>query len=81
MRAIITISVFMVLFSLNAQEVKMKLMYGRVSDKHSRWGIDSVQITTYDTFYSTTTSENGSFELNIPRRTRVLYFHQDRKGA
>ena len=78
MRAIITISVFMVLFSMNAQEVKMKLMYGRVADKHSRWGIDSVRISTYDTFYSTTTSENGSFELNIPRRTRVLYFYQDR---
>jgi len=81
MRTIFTISVFILLFSINAQEVKMKLMYGRVSDKHTRLGIDSVQITTNDTLYSTSTTENGSFEFNIPRKTRALYFNQDRYNA
>ena len=78
MRALITISVLMVLFSMNAQEGEMKLIYGRVSDKHSGVGIDSVQIITNDSSYSTTTSLHGSFELNIPRRTKSLYFRKDR---
>jgi len=56
----------------------MKLIYGRVMDKYTVIGIDSVRIYSKDSLFSTTSVVHGTYNLMIPGKERKLYFvHKD----
>ncbi len=77
MRIFLSIFFVFAVVCLNAQQQKMKLMYGRVADRYSEKGIKGVLIIVDDSTYFTTTLDLGAYEISIPRRSKWLYYRHD----
>lgn len=56
----------------------MKLIYGRVMDRYTVQGIDSVNIFTKDSMFATRSVIHGTYNLVIPGKEKRLFFmHKD----
>lgn len=75
MRIFLSIFFAITVVCLNAQQQKMKLMYGKVTDAFTHRGVEGVMVSTEDSSYLIKTKDFGAYELNIPRKTKWLNYN------